>query len=232
MKLKYNGIFDVDSWSKLAPPKAKDHWQPKRSAMELANYMMADYPDLPREVEKMLLNFTTADAEFEWRGEHKTSFAAHGLGTGEGRNHDAFMWNSDVVVGIEGKADESFGSDYIKDAVKSSGENKMRRINGMIEMLFGDAPVDHKDVRYQLVTAASATLLEAKSRGVKNAVLLVLVFKSETCEEKNLARNNADVETFLADISAQKVNDYYYLPTPYGSSNGIRLYFKKIEFDI
>lgn len=233
MKFKENGVFDIDSWFDVAPPKeGKRQWKQGRSAMELARYMTSDYPNVPREIEEVLLNFTTADAEFYFRGEHKTAFARHGLGTGEGRNHDAFLWHGDVVVGIEGKADEPFGSDYIKDAVKSAGENKMRRINGMIEMLFGDTPEKHGDLRYQLVTAATATLIEAKMCSVKNAVLLVIVFKGETCEAKNLARNNLDVDTFLTDISAQKVNDYYYLPTPYGDAYGIRLYFKKIEFDI
>ena len=137
MKFKANGVFNIDSWFDVAPPKeGKRQWKPGRSAMELARYMTSDYPNVPREIEEVLLNFTTADAEFYFKGEHKTEFARHGLGTGEGRNHDAFLWHSDVVVGIEGKADEPFGSDYIKDAVKSAGENKMRRINLLLVRRF------------------------------------------------------------------------------------------------
>ena len=101
MKLKENGIYDLDSWFDIAPPMgAKSQWVVGRSAMELARYMTAKFPYVPCEIEKILIDFTESDAEFDWAGEHITSFAEYDLGRGEGRNHDAFMWNGDVVVGI------------------------------------------------------------------------------------------------------------------------------------
>ena len=234
MKLKRNDIYDLDSWFKVAPPMgAEKQWRPGRSAMELARYMTANFPNVPAEIENILSDFTSSEAVFDWAGEYVTSFADHNLGRGEGRNHDAFMWNDDVVVGIEGKADESLGSQLIGDAILNASENKMHRIRGMIKMLFGDAPENHKDIRYQLVTATAATLLEAKERNVKNAVLLVLVFKKEGCySEQKINANNADIDRFLNEISAVPCGKYYLIPTTYGKENSINIYFAKIEFNI
>ena len=69
------------------------------------------------------------------------------------------MRDGDVVVGIEGKADESLGSQLIGDAIVNASGNKMHRIRGMIKMLFADAPENHKAIRYQLITATAATFL-------------------------------------------------------------------------
>ncbi len=234
MKLKRNDIYDLDSWFKVAPPMgAEKQWRPGRSAMELSRYMTANFPNVPAEIENILSDFTASDTEFDWAGEYVTNFADYDLGRGEGRNHDAFMWNDDVVVGIEGKADESLGSQLIGDAIVNASGNKMHRIRGMIKMLFGDAPENHKDIRYQLVTATAATLLEAKERNVKNAVLLVLVFKKAGCySEQKIDANNADIDRFLNEISAVPCDKYYLIPTAYGKENSINLYFKKIEFNI
>ena len=234
MKLKINDIYDLDSWFKVAPPMGADkQWRDGRSAKELARYMTANFPNVPTEIQDILSDFTTLDAEFDWNGEYVTDFAKYDLGRGEGRNHDAFMWNKDVVVGIEGKADESLGSQLVGDAMIGATDNKMHRIRGMIKMLFGDEPVNHKNIRYQLVTATAATLLEAKERKVNNAVILVLVFKKQGCfSEQKIADNNADIQRFLSDIKAEKCGEYYIIPTAFGKENNIQLYFKKIEFTL
>jgi len=234
MKLKRDDIYDLDSWFKAAPPMgAAKQWRDGRSAKELARYMTANFPNVPTEIQDILSDFTTLDAEFDWNGEYVTDFAKYDLGRGEGRNHDAFMWNKDVVVGIEGKADESLGSQLVGDAMIGATDNKMHRIRGMIKMLFGDEPVNHKNIRYQLVTATAATLLEAKERKVNNAVILVLVFKKQGCfSEQKIASNNADIETFLLETSAERCKKYYSIPTVFGKENNINLYFKKIEFEI
>ena len=234
MKLRRNDIYDLDSWFKVAPPMgAEKQWRPGRSAMELARYMTANFPNVPAEIENILSDFTSSEAVFDWAGEYVTSFADHNLGRGEGRNHDAFMWNEDVVVGVEGKADESLGSQLIGDAIVNASANKMHRICGMIKMLFGDTPEKHKDVRYQLVTATTATLLEAKERKVENAVFLVIVFKKKGCySERKIADNKSDIERFLLDIKAKKHGEYFEIPTVYGKENDINLYFQYIEINL
>lgn len=234
MLLKNNGITDLDSWKKLAPPKRGDfHWKEGRSAMELARYITSSLPDMPDEIEKSLLHFTDESAEFEWYAEYVTDFCKLNLGTGEGRNHDAFLFNSDIVVAIEAKADEPLGSQLVGEALKNASDNKQLRINGMCDMIFGDVPENHQNIRYQLLTASSASLLEAKEKNIKNAFLMIIVFKKKNCfSEDKIAKNNIDISNFLAETSAAPHNDYYIIPTHYGKENGIDLYFKKIEINL
>jgi hypothetical protein len=241
MILKNNEIINSDEWKRIAPPMGGDkQWKPGRSAMELADYMTKNLPDMPQAIEDVLMPFTSGTAEFDWSAEYITNLTPFGLGRGEGRNHDAFLWNPDVVVGIEGKVDEPLGSEYIRDAMKSKSPNKLHRVQGMVEMLFGGKPEAHGAIRYQLVTASIATLLEATKRGVKNAVLLVIVFKKpgyyiENCiektyySEKNIRKNNEDIEVFLKETRSTEQNGMYLIPTAYGKETGINLYFKKIE---
>ena len=234
MFFKSNGITNLESWFKIAPPMGgTKQWKDGRSAKELAQYMTADYPAVPKEIENALSFFVDKNACFDWAAEYVTDFSAFGLGKGEGRNHDAFMFNSDIVVGIEGKADESLGSQRIGDALENASDNKRRRINGMIQMLFGDTPENHKNIRYQLITASVATLLEASKKNVNKAMLMVVVFKKDGYySEKKIANNNADIQNFLNDISAKDNGEYYTIPTAYGKEKNIEFYFKHIEITV
>ena len=233
MLLKNSNIMDMDTWFATAPPKRREkHWKDGRSAKELARYMTSDYPYVPKEMEDVLLCFADKNAEFSFEAEYVTEFQSFGLGMGEGRNHDAFMFNRDIVVGIEGKADEPLGSQLVGEAFKTASENKKQRIEKMVQLLFGDIPENHKDIRYQLVTAATATLLEAKKRETEKALLLVIVFKSEKCSEKKLRSNADDIQRFLDDISAKQTEDVYVIPTVYGQENNIEFYFKCIEINL
>ena len=233
MILKGNKITNVDTWEVEAPPMGKSkQWVDGRSAKELAKYMTKTYPALPMEMEDILKNFVHADSEFDWEAEYVTRFEPFGLGRGEGRNHDAFLYNDEIVVGIEGKADEPLGSQLIGEALKSATQNKTQRICGMIQMLFGGTPEKHKHIRYQLLTAATATLLEATKKNVDKALLLVIVFKSSKCSDDKLERNNKDIDEFLKDISAKNNGDYYVIPTRYGEETGIELFFRKIEINL
>jgi len=233
MKLRDNGITNVETWEIKAPPMGKSRqWVDGRSAKELARYMTKNYPQLPTEIESILKEFVRDDSEFDWAAEYVTRFEPFGLGRGEGRNHDAFLYNGELVIGIEGKADEPLGSQLIGEALKDATPNKVQRINGMIQMLFGGTPEAHKDIRYQLVTAATATLLEATKKNVKKALLLVIVFNSSKCSEEKLERNNKDIDNFLRDISAKNIGEHYIIPTRYGEETGVELFFKKIEISI
>lgn len=226
MILKNNGITDIDSWFKKSPPMGGlKQWKDGRSAKELARYVTKNFPVVPAEVEALLLNFTAADSEFEWDAEYVTSFENHGLGKGEGRNHDGMMVNEDIFVGIEGKADESLGN-LLGEELANASDNKMVRINGMIKMLFDDGAENHKNLRYQLITASTAVLLEAKERNLSKALLLILVFKKDgSYSDLKIERNNADILNFLTETKAISTNDYWKIPT----KTNIDLYFNKIE---
>lgn len=236
MKLMTDGITDVDSWFEKAPPMGGEkQWRDGRSAKELARYMTEKYPCMPTELEKLLLNFTDADACFDMKAEYVTDLASYGLGRGEGRNHDAFLFGKDVVVGIEGKADESLGEQYVAEAYADASDNKKHRIDGMVDMLYGvdTAPESLFGIRYQLLTASAATLLEANSKKSDTAVLVVLVFKKKGCYSYvKIRQNNDDIDTFLKSMNAVEYNDCYAITASYGKQNGIRFYFKKIEIEV
>ena len=112
-------------------------------------------------------------------------------------------------------------------------DNKMHRIRGMIKILFGDEPENHKNIRYQLVTATVATLLEANAKKVKNAVLLVIVFKKKGCySERKIADNKADIENFLLESNAKEHGAGFEIPTAYGKENDIKMHFQYMEINL
>ena len=234
MKFLPNRITDLDTWFKYAPPMGGEvQWEDGRSAKELAKYITGALPNLPSEVEELLSKFVAPDAAFAFDAEYVTSFSAHGLGRGNGRNHDAIIYNDDIFVGVEGKADESFGNERIGDAYQKGSSNKKKRIEGMVDIVFGDGVDNHSDTRYQLLTASAATLLEAKERGVKNAMFLILVFKKTgKYSQKRIDKNNADVEDFLKETKAVCNEGIWKVPTEFGRKNNITLLFKKIEISV
>ena len=230
MYLKKTGVYDEQIWkSKYAPMGGDTHWKEGRSAMELARYMTAHLPYAPYEIERALSTLTDKEAVFDWAGEYVTKLP----GTGEGRNHDAIMRNDDVFVGIEGKADESLGNGYVASEYETGSDNKKMRIEKLTDMIWGDTPQAHPDIRYQLLTATAAILLEAKECGLSKALFLVVVFKHpQVCDPKKVEANNRDIETFLRSTHVERENNLYRLSTEYGTKNGITLYFKKIEIDL
>ena len=234
MKFLPNRITDLNTWFKYAPPMGGEvQWEDGRSAKELAKYITNALPSVPSEVEDVLSKFVNEDATLEFDAEYVTSFAAYGLGRGNGRNHDAIIYNDEIFVGVEGKADESFGNDRVGEAYEKGSNNKKLRIEGMVDIVFGDGVDNHPNTRYQLLTASAATLLEAKERGVKNAIFLILVFKKEgKYSQKRIDKNNADVENFLKETKAERHDGIWQVPTAFGKKNDVNLYFKKIEIEV
>lgn len=230
-----NQITDLDTWFKYAPPMGGDkQWKDGRSAMELARFLTQNYPNVPQVLSDVLTFFTSPSAIFTWAGEHETSFAKHGLGRGTGRNHDAILYNEDIFVGIEAKADEPFGDKNLGEEFELASNNKKNRIRGLASMIFGESVEYNKNLRYQLLTACGGTLLEAKERGIHNALVLILVFKKEGCyTHENDLRNQQDLSTFIKATGARiSRNGCYAIPTSYGKENGINLYLKKIDIII
>lgn len=228
-------VYDIETWFRYAPPMGGEkQWKDGRSAKELARFLTLKYPDLPQELVDILREFTSDKAEFFWAGEHETSFAKHGLGRGTGRNHDAILYNGDIFVGIEAKADEPFGDKYLDEEYENASDNKKKRIRGLNAMIFNDEIKNHKAIRYQLLTACGGTLLEAKEKGTANALVLILVFKKDGCySDVNDYNNQKDLEKFLEETNALRMpNGCYMIPTIYGKENGITLYLRKISITI
>lgn len=218
-------IVDCKTWQIHRPPKKPNiQWKDGRSAKELARYITKTLPNVPMEIEKVLKTFVDDDAVFHWDAEYVTKLP----GSGEGRNHDAIIYNDDIVVCIEAKADETLGN-LIGEEIKGASVNKLSRICSLLKLLFKDGFKNYDKLRYQLLTASAGTIIEAQERGVDNAILLVIVFKSEnhTTKEK-LESNNIDIQNFLKETNAVDYKNLKMIP----NNTGINLYFAKIEIEI
>ena len=236
LQLKDIGVNSLDAWFASFPPMGgESQWKDGRSAKELARYFIGTLPHMPTELNALLAHFTEQNTTFDWLAEHETDFASQGLGLGEGRNHDAILWSDELFVGIEAKADEPFGSLYLDEEYAAASQNKKGRIEGLSRMVFGKSlPDGSRHLRYQLLTATGAVLLEAKGRGLSKALFVVLEFHSEGSYSTEKAQQNQnDLLTFLQAVGADYHPDgYYMIPTPYGEENGISLYFQKIIIDL
>ena len=234
-------INSLETWFDVAPPMGGiKQWRDGRSAKELARYMTSGFPQLPVEIEDALKPFAPQDSVFKWGAEYVTDFAHSGFGLGMGRNHDAVIFNSNVFVGVEGKADEPFGDKTIADELNKASVNKTTRINKLVDLVFGDEPNNHLKLRYQLLTACGGVLLEAKNRRIPNAMLLVVVFLKEGLdeqghlyyEEDKRQANHKDWECFLQQIKAKKLPNGCYEVPMCATRSGINLYVQKIEIPV
>ena len=227
MIIKNDNLKTVDLWKKNAPPMGGDtQWKDGRSAKELAKYMTADFPKLPSEIEEILSNIIDKNSILELDAEHVTNFSSAGFGRGEGRNHDGILTNNDIFIGIEAKADETLGN-LVADELKSASDNKKLRIEKLVSLLFDDGVENHKNIRYQLLTASAGALLEAGNS--KKALLAVIVFKKSGCFSNiKIQENERDIYRFLIETKATAKNGYWQINTP----NGKELLFCKIDIEV
>lgn len=223
MKLKKHakGIMDVDGWLNECPPKkGEKQWVSGRSAMELAKYITKNLPCVPSEIEDALKPIVSVNSQFEWDAEHVTALP----GRGEGRNHDAILYNEDILVTIEAKADETLGN-LVGEEIQKASVNKLYRISELLRHIFKADFKKYGDLRYQLITAAVGTALEAKNRGLDTAVMLVIVFRTDgKVDEEKLARNHDDIKNFLIAVNAHEENGFAVIP----NNMDVKLYFKEI----
>lgn len=214
-------IIDPESWFLNRPPKkGEKQWKDGRSAKELAKYFTANLPYVPAEIERAISTLAAANTEFNWDAEYVTPLPH----IGEGRNHDAILFNDDIVVTIEAKADETLGN-LIEEEIENASVNKLQRIGSLLDYIFKGDFKEYKKLRYQLITASAGTLLEAQNKSCSTALLLVLVFKSNgQVSEEKLSVNHKDVDTFLKATQAYEENGLYVIP----NNTDIKLYFKEI----
>jgi hypothetical protein len=105
-----------------------------------------------------------------------------------------------MVINVEAKADEPCGNmigEYY-DQKTGSGSNIPFRIQQLSQALFGREPDEAiRKLRYQLLHATAATLIEAKESGAELGLFLVHQFRSESLNENKLTQNAADWENFV-----------------------------------
>ena len=229
MIIKNDELSTVDLWKKNAPPMGGDkQWKDGRSAKELANYMTSSFPNMPTELEEILSDIIDKNSILKLGAEYVTDFSSEGFGRGEGRNHDGILFNDDIFIGIEAKADESLGR-LISDELESASDNKKLRIDKLVNLLFNDGAENHKNLRYQLLTASAGVLLEAKNRKCKKALLAIIVFKKSGCySPAKIQENERDIYRFLIETQAIPKNGYWQINT----NTGKELLFCKIDIEV
>jgi Domain of unknown function (DUF6946) len=197
-------ILSVEDWFKYAPPKKGElQWKDKRSAKELAqSWLRNGTPKPPAELDALLeARFRTGVTVDEAMPERIIELDDF---VGEHRNCDlVVLCNVDakrMVINVEAKADEPFGDvigEYL-DRKTRSGSNVPARIRQLSLALFGREPDEEiRNLRYQLLHAAAATLIEAGANEAQMGLLLVHEFRSASLNSEKLTQNAADWQNFV-----------------------------------
>jgi hypothetical protein len=197
-------IRSIDDWFEYAPPKmGARHWKDGRSAKELArSWVRKGYAFPPEEIRELLEAAFNGEITFhEAKPECVIELDDF---PGENRNCDLVLLlgiGQRMVVNVEAKADEPFGDDTIGDyydRTSDSRSNVPARIRQLSSALFGRVPdAAIRRLRYQLLHAAAATLIEAAVNKAEFGLFLVHEFRSPRLKQKKLTRNSTDWENFV-----------------------------------
>jgi predicted kinase len=198
-------IDSIDDWFKWAPPKMGErHWKDGRSAKELArSWVRQGYGCPPKEMRLLLEGAFNEEITFH-EAKPECVIALDDFG-GEHRNCDLVVLCGvgmlRMAINVEAKADEPFGDDTIGDyydGTADSRSNVPARIRQLSLALFGRVPdAAIRKLRYQLLHAAAATLIEAAANRAELGLFLVHEFRPPRLNEKKLAQNSADWENFV-----------------------------------
>lgn len=103
------------------------------------------------------------------------------------------------MINVEANADEPFGDTIgaYYDLKLNSPSNAPARIRQLSRAVFGREPDEAiRKLRYQLLHAAAATLIETAASGAQLGLFLVHEFWSQHLNENKLAQNRTDWGNF------------------------------------
>ena len=197
-------ILSVEDWLKYAPPKKGElQWEDKRSAKELAQAWCGKGFACPPADMRLLLEraFRTEIVFDEAKPECVIKLDVF---AGEHRNCDLVVLCNvgakRMVINVEAKADEPFGrviGEYY-DRKTGSGSIVPARIRQLSQALFGREPDEAiRNLRYQLLHATAAALVEAAASGAELGLFLVHEFWSASLNRNKLTQNATDWENFI-----------------------------------
>jgi len=219
-------IHGFGHWFTVAPPRSgAGQWKDGASAKELARaWTRGGAPFVPRELSALFASHpaTTGLVLSTAYAEHVTP-----LPVGperEGRNHDLLALGvaggRKVVIGIEAKAAEPLGSEVGPYRREAEARNAMlvpdeqgvidesrrsfipERIHDCALKVFGNnVPESLDSLRYQVLHASAATILEAERRGGDLAVFLVQQFAGDGIDQSRVDANKREVERFVRLLS-------------------------------
>jgi hypothetical protein len=106
-----------------------------------------------------------------------------------------------ITINIEAKADEPFGDIAVGDChdQKANFKSHVRaRIENLSLALFARGPDEPiRNLRYQLLHAAAATIIEARANEAELGLFLVHEFRSASLNSNKLGQNATDWENFV-----------------------------------
>jgi len=198
-------IPDFLAWERLAPPAAPHHWVEGRSAYEVARDWI-DGDAGARLTALLKLRPELFGIELQRAiVEKRTRFDEI---RGGPRHHDLLLTGvtdaGPLVVGVEGKADETFDlplEEFVKSAQARTARTRAPvRLDRLTLAFFGkkwDEDAGVASLRYQLISALAGTLADAKAEGATQAVLMVHEFVTDQTDDALHARNAADLDAFV-----------------------------------
>jgi hypothetical protein len=182
----------------------KLHWKDGRSAKELAqSWFRLGVPKPPDELRTLLkLKFGTGIIFDEVKPECIIELDEF---PGEHRNCDLVVLcrsgTREIAINIEAKVDEPFGDNTVGiyyDQKTNSQSNVPERIRQLSLGLFGREPDEAiRTLRYQLLHAAAATLIEAAANEAEVGLLLIHEFRSPSLNMDKLTQNASDWANFV-----------------------------------
>jgi hypothetical protein len=129
---------------------------------------------------------------------------------GNTRNHDLLVHGHDKkgldqILAIEGKADEGFGKTVeqrLAEAKRQGARSNLpERISRLAQAILGSPPDAVKKLRYQLLFAVAATLIEARRHNAQKAVFLVHELLTHDLNANKLHTSARDLESFIRWVS-------------------------------
>ncbi|MDE0149405.1 MAG: hypothetical protein OXM58_13630 [Rhodospirillaceae bacterium] len=233
-------LLNLDQWLFHAPPKGrKAHWKDGRSAKEIARLWLEAIPHLPLTIEETLLNCAGIGRLHSWCAEPE-AIVPFDKFRGPA-NLDMLLTCEDergqIVIGIEAKADETFGGTIgetlskaharLRAKPRSKGVERIYKLATLFELNLDNRSV--LELRYQLLTATAGVLAEADRQSATRALVLIHDFVSHRTETEKRVRNARDLNCFLREVFGYRGSLRPGTTTGPFDINDIQLYFGKSQ---
>ena len=225
-------IKNLDEWEEKGHPQKEEHWADDHSAKEFARFILGIKNGKCEKIKnesafEEAIGECTNCTEFDFYAEYQTELIVgkYDYGKRGPRHHDGLMIGDDIVIGIEAKATESLDS-YLGDKpIYDEIPSHIKRYHNMTKMITGRDALECENLRYQLLSGAAGTIIEASKQKKEKALFLIITLKTPLVKDPMIARNERDINKFLGLL---KKNDDGSYSTGLSEALGIKFYIKHL----